>query len=1010
MLSIGKLGVGQADYYLQAVGQGIEDYFTGSGEAPGRWLGAAGAELELQGEVDGDALRAVLNGNRPDGSAPLTRSGQSKQRVPGFDLTFSAPKSVSLLYGLGDPDVSHAVRDAHEAAVDAALDYMQRHAAMGRRGKAGAISVLGNGFIGAGFRHRTSRAGDPQLHTHVLVANMTRGPDGRWTALDARRLYVHARTGGFLYQAKLRLELTRRLGIEWTPVRNGVAEADGIPLAVRRTFSRRRAEIQTELDQRGESSATAAQIAALDTRRAKDYAVPAETIWQQWRERAGQLGFDPSTIDQLLCQAEIEPLAPAVADQGQRELASPQGLTQRRSSFTRRDTVRAWCERLAHGGEVAEIEALADDLLSSPQVVVLAQNTTSLTDADVVRRADGRIVAAASEERRYSTPELLAREHRILTAAHDGRDAGRGQVMPPTAETVLGQRPELSDEQRQMVSRLLCEGDQIAVVVGKAGTGKTYALDAARAGWQADGHQVIGAALARRAALELRDGAGIDSTSIHALLADLRERPGELLEPHTVLVIDEAGMVGTRQLAEIVEHVQRAQAKLVLVGDPGQLPEIDAGGSFRALTIRGDPIHLTENRRQREEWERDALELLRSGRSGDALAAYHEHGRVVLANTTAGQRERIVEDWWTARNTSKDTIMIALRRTDVAELNQRARARMTADGRLGTQSLTVRDRPFAVGDDVVCLRNHPGLGVTNGTRGTITALDPKHGELTLADPAGNPLTLTAAYLQSTTQRDGPTLDYAYAITGHKAQGATVDEALVLGSDALYREWGYVAMSRARHTNHLYLVAGEPELEDPLRPDDARRPIDRAMAALARSAAQVSATDAFAQSQIQRMSVPQIQQRIGQLDRDRHANERRARRQRILQHRSARSDEDPSSAPALPPTQATDERALLTAELERRRRPTQIALLIDPPAYLIKELGPVPDQLIARRRWRGAAKQIESLRDRLGFSDSRQALPDRIRDPTLRAQVEALRGATHRDRGMDAPPAVHELER
>ncbi len=136
MLSIGKLGVGQADYYLQAVGQGIEDYYAGTGEAPGRWLGAAAGELGLAGEVDADQLRAVLNCNRPDGAGPLTRSGPGKSRVPGFDLTFSAPKSVSLLFGLGNEEISRATREAHEAAVDAALEYMERHAALGRRGKA----------------------------------------------------------------------------------------------------------------------------------------------------------------------------------------------------------------------------------------------------------------------------------------------------------------------------------------------------------------------------------------------------------------------------------------------------------------------------------------------------------------------------------------------------------------------------------------------------------------------------------------------------------------------------------------------------------------------------------------------------------------------------------------------------------------------------------------------------------------------------------------------------------
>ena len=561
-----------------------------------------------------------------------------------------------------------------------------------------------------------------------------------------------------------------------------------------------------------------------------------------------------------------------------------------------------------------------------------------------------------------------------------------------------------------MVSRLLRDGDQIAVVVGRAGTGKTYALDAARAAWQTEDHQVIGAALARRAALELRDGSGIDSTSIHALLGDLRERPDHLLGPKTVLVIDEAGMVGTRQLAEIVEHIQRAQAKLVLVGDPGQLPEIDAGGSFRALTIRGNPISLSDNRRQREEWERDALELLRSGRSGEALAAYHEHGRIVLADTATGQRERIVEDWWTARHNGQDTVMIAPRRADVAELNQRARARMTAHGRFGAQALAVHGQPFAVGDEVVCLRNHPALGVTNGTRGTIAAIDLEHRELTLTDPTGNPITLTAAYLQSTTQRGGPTLDYAYAITGHKAQGATVDQALVLGSDALYREWGYVAMSRARHTNRLYLVAGEPELEDPLRRDDVRHPVDRAVRTLARSKRQISATDASTHSSIAAMSLPQLRDRVRELDREAQADQRRARRQRALQGRDARSGKQPSPGLPEPPDSRDEERALLRAEVERRTQEHSLGLMLDPPRYLTHELGPVPDELVARRRWRAAAREIATLRDQIGCSNHNRALPKMIRDPDTRARAEALRRDIAESRGMHLLPPSRDITR
>ncbi len=1014
MLSIGKLGVGQADYYLQAVGQGIEDYYTGAGEAPGRWLGTAADELRLSGEVVADALRTVLTGNRPHAGGPLTRSGQGKSRVPGFDLTFSAPKSVSLLFGLGDDHVNRAVRDAHEAAVDAALAYMERHAALGRRGKGGTTSVLGNGFIGAGFRHRTSRAGDPQLHTHVLVANMTRGPDGRWTALDARRLYTHARTGGFLYQAKLRLELTRRLGVEWTPIRNGVAEVDGISPSVRRAFSRRRSEIEAELEQRGEHSPAAAQIAALHTRQSKDYGVSSEGLYDRWRQRARQLDLTPEHVDSLRDQAEITPLTDSAAQDRHDHLASPAGLTQRQSSFTRRDAVRAWCEQLPHGGDVHEIEALADDLLASQAVVPLLPEAATPTVGDVVRRADGRIVAAGSEERRYSTPELLALEAQVLDAASDGRSRDRGSVATSTAAAVLTSRPELSDEQTNMVNRLLTDGDALAVVVGRAGTGKTYALDAARQAWQADGYKVIGAALARRAALELRDGAGIDATSLHALLADLREHPGELLSRPTVIVIDEAGMVGTRQLAELVTHAADHHAKLVLVGDPRQLPEIDAGGSFRALTMRGDPIVLSDNRRQHHQWERNALEQLRSGHADQAIARYADHGQLTVADTAPQVREQLVADWWQAREGGAHAVMIALRRDDVADLNARARAHIRHAGRLGPDTLTVADRSFAVGDQAVCLRNHQGLGVTNGTHGTITHLDPAHGTLRMIDRSGREYELTADYLASTTQRGGPVLDHGYALTGHKAQGLTVDQAFVLGSDQLYREWGYVAMSRGCQANRLYLVnAHDDDRDVAVAHADERRPppLDATTRALQRSAAQTSATDAALAQHLTASSTPSLERRLEDLGRQDSTAQRRARRDRALAAREERLTGQPTTRTGSEaPHDHVTERALFADELGRRRARELTARTVDPPPYLTEVLGPVPDSPVAQLRWRAHADRIERIRRHTGFTDQQRALPDRV-DADHRAELEHLREEVARaNRPPDAREPAREIER
>src|SRR3954466_4976115 len=167
---------------------------------------------------------------------------------------------------------------------------VERHAGVTRRGRGGAHVIAGRGLIGAAFRHRTSRAGDPQLHTHVLVANVVLGADGRWSTLDGRRIYAHAKTAGYLYEARLRSLLTRELGVAWGPVRNGIADIDGVPANVLRAFSRRRADIEAEFERRGASSAGAAQVAALATRRAKDYGVSPKLLLPEWRQRAAELG------------------------------------------------------------------------------------------------------------------------------------------------------------------------------------------------------------------------------------------------------------------------------------------------------------------------------------------------------------------------------------------------------------------------------------------------------------------------------------------------------------------------------------------------------------------------------------------------------------------------------------------------------------------------------------------------------------------------------------------------
>jgi conjugative relaxase-like TrwC/TraI family protein len=222
------------------VAEGHEEYYTGAGESPGTWLGAGTDDLGLAGPVRPEALAAILAGISPGIGADLGLIRRSGTRVGGFDLTFSAPKSVSLLYALGSPVHSGAVRAAHDRAVTEGLAYLERHALFARRGTDGLRRIRTTGVVGAAFVHRTSRNGDPQLHTHVLAANAVRGEDGRWSAPDARGLYAHARTAGFVYQASLRAGLVESLGVAFAPVHRGAAEIEGVDASVLRGFSTRR--------------------------------------------------------------------------------------------------------------------------------------------------------------------------------------------------------------------------------------------------------------------------------------------------------------------------------------------------------------------------------------------------------------------------------------------------------------------------------------------------------------------------------------------------------------------------------------------------------------------------------------------------------------------------------------------------------------------------------------------------------------------------------------------------
>ena len=791
-MNIGRLAAGREEYYLSQVADGVEDYYLSSGEAAGRWAGSGAALAGVAGEVVGDDLRTVLAGRTPAG-VPLAGPGR---KTPGFDLTFRAPKSVSLLHALGDPATVRQVVAAHDQAVAECLEYLEAHACFARRGPQGRQQVRGDGFVAAEFRHRTSRNGDPQLHTHLLLANAVRA-DGRWSALDGRLLYGEAKTASYLYQAVLRAELTERLGVDWQPVRYGMADIAGFTRPVIEAFSTRRREILAQLDRRGEHSASAAQVATLATRKAKGE-TDSETLRAEWRQRAAEHGLTGDVLASTLhC---VDGRSVGMPDATVEGLLSPAGLTRRRSSFTRRDVVQAWCNQLPHGGHLPTVESLTAATLEDPELIELAGSELDARFRDSLRRRDGRYVPSPAAPSRFTTREMLEVERQLLDAARTGESSEVAVVAEEVVEAALAVRPSLGPEQRHMVRSLTGSGDALQVVVGKAGAGKTHALDAARAAWQASGHVVIGTALAARAAAQLQADAGIPAGTLARLERVLTRRP---LPPKSVVIVDEAAMVGTRQLARLAAMTGRARAKLVLVGDDRQLPAIDAGGGFCALTRTVIPVRLDVNRRQTAEWERIALDQLASGRTQVALAAYQRHGRIIVAPSAEEVRDLLVADWHEHRRASGTGPMLALHRSDVDDLNQRARQRLKVAGDLGETELPVGGRMFAVGDEVIGRRNDYRAGILNGTRGVITALHPDAETVTMRTAEGEQITLHRGYLQR------GLLDHAYAITVHKSQGATFDRAFLLGDDRLYREAGYVALSRAKDTTRIYTVAANP---------------------------------------------------------------------------------------------------------------------------------------------------------------------------------------------------------
>lgn len=463
-------------------------------------------------------------------------------------------------------------------------------------------------------------------------------------------------------------------------------------------------------------------------------------------------------------------------------------LTATQAIFTRRDVAR---ELNRYVDDANQFQALMARLDASPELI-------RLNPSDV-------------DEALYSTREMIRVETTMADAAERMASKSVHRVSASHVDAALASRPSLSDEQKSAI-RYITESSGLACVIGDAGTGKSFAMAAAREAWEASGYRVIGAALAGKAAEGLQDGTGIQSRTLASLelawkkAKESSRKPsdGARLDRKTVLVIDEAGMVGARQLSRVLEVAEKAGAKVVLVGDDKQLAAIEAGAPFRALVERNGAVEITEIRRQKEAWARQASQAFARGKDGVrmGLDAYRAHGGTHMVESRETARVAVAEAWMRHRS-SGSSIILAHTRADVRKLNDAVRAARRDAKELGDEisfATNVGRKKFAAGDRIAFLRNDAALDVKNGTLGTVEAgrdgalvvrIDGEKGRIVEVD-----------------ENSYSNIAHGYAVTIHKAQGVTVDRAYVLASGGLDRALTYVAMTR--HREHAELFAGQDD--------------------------------------------------------------------------------------------------------------------------------------------------------------------------------------------------------
>ena len=777
------------------------------------------------------------------GSRPRT------QTVAGYDLTFSPVKSASALWAVADPHVAAQIEQAHQAAVWDALGFIERHALFTRQGRNGVQQVNVTGLVAAAFTHRDSRAGDPDLHTHVAVANKVQTLDGRWFSIDGRVLFKATVAASETYNTALEHHLRDRLAVRFAarpdtdPGKRPIREIVGVDPALNQRWSSRRVLIK---DRQGVLAARfqrdhgrpptpvealqLAQQATLETRDAKHEPRSLTEQRNTWHAQAAETLGGPDAVQAMINKA-LNPVsiksptvdAEWVAETAEKVLAA---VEEHRSTWQSWH-VRAEAQRRLRAVQVPSdkvdqlVELLVEEMLQN-RSVALTQTDDGISEPETLRRTDGSSVYTVAGSALYTSARILAAEQRLVATA--GRSDGR-VVDAATVDLVLLESAAnwnaLDAGQAALVRAMCTSGARVQLAIAPAGAGKTTAMSTLASAWRDSGGQVLGLAPSAAAAAQLRDATGAPTDTLAKLtwsihqhdLPDWAERIGR----STLVIIDEAGMADTLSLDTAVRFVIGRGASIRLVGDDQQLAAIGAGGVLRDIQASHGAVRLTELHRFTDPAEAAATLALRDGRP-EALGFYLDRQRIHVGDP-ATTLDNVFSAWLADRSQGLDTIMLAATRELVSQLNQRARDHRLAGTTAQQEVELADDNQASVGDLIITRANDRRLRISatdwvkNGDRWTILHLTSTGGVRVKHVRNGRTVTLPAEYVRTAT-------GLGYATSVHTAQGVTADtmHGTVTGEES--RQQLYTMLTRGRTANHFYVsVVGDGDPHTVIQPEN-----------------------------------------------------------------------------------------------------------------------------------------------------------------------------------------------